>query len=434
MTSTNPKGRIKRRHCKTRTGCSTCKRRHFKCDERKPDCLRCMLDGKKCEYNVPQTKLFPALQSHHSNHTSPGPCPAYEICDPAEQRALLYFRERTGPGLTGFTSYTNTFWNSLIPGLSESEPAIRHIVIAIATKHEALNSNPERAVELEPLCAKHHSLALRTLTRPSLFQNEEILLVSCIAFITFERLQDPYGTAGHYLRYVVAGLKILKERERLQPPPDNAAPFNLVDSFIEPMFFQIQLVLSMFCEPARLICNNTEHVNSVFPDIPPSFSSLEKARDAFFRICVWRFILSHRGEIWGKTSESFLQIKSLFAKWHESLNALEAKFAADDMEDRRRSADPRRHAQIFVGAILFSVEEDVPTNCLTRPTLVYLSMPSKIAIFTRISNSRKINLSGINNGLWPWPHAKRVGGPGGENFVVLELSSTSAASARDDEG
>ena len=385
-----------------------------------------MIDGKQCEYNVPETKLFPPSQSE-VNSPTPGSLQVYQSLDVSEQRALLYFRERTTADLNGFTSYTHTFWNSLIPGLCQSEPAIRHIVIALATKHEALRSDVDRAAEINPFCIKHHSLALQTLTRPTIPHNEEILLVSCIAFITFERLQDPCGTIGSYLTYIVAGLKILRERERTRSAQiDDGYSFNLVDHFIEPMFFQIQLVISMFCEPARLVCNNEPQVLSAYPDIPTTFEDVHDARHALFRICVWRYIISYKGEEWSGSSPGFQKVRSLLTQWHDSLAVLERSFPESEIEDRKKVGGLRNQAQILVGAMLYSARDGVPKTCYGHPTLVYLSMPTKIAIFTRISESRKINLAGINGGLSPWPHAKRVSGPTGENFVVLELSTSGA--------
>jgi hypothetical protein len=38
----------KTRHSKVRSGCSTCKQRKVKCDETKPECLRCTKAGKLC--------------------------------------------------------------------------------------------------------------------------------------------------------------------------------------------------------------------------------------------------------------------------------------------------------------------------------------------------------------------------------------------------
>jgi hypothetical protein len=194
MASTVPKVRLKKRHSKTRTGCSTCKRRHFKCDERKPECLRCMVDGKPCEYNIPQTKLFPPSQTDDS---APGLLQVRDTSDPSEQRALHYFREKTIGDLSGFTTYTRAFWNSVIPGLSQAEPAIRHIAIALASQHEAQRAEPQDRDEINRFCFKHHSLALHHLSRSSPAQKEEVLLVSCKHDVRQRHCEHPL-TADRY--------------------------------------------------------------------------------------------------------------------------------------------------------------------------------------------------------------------------------------------
>ncbi|KXJ95609.1 hypothetical protein Micbo1qcDRAFT_27594 [Microdochium bolleyi] len=38
---------------KVKTGCACCKRRHIRCGEERPECLRCQIAGLKCEYIIP---------------------------------------------------------------------------------------------------------------------------------------------------------------------------------------------------------------------------------------------------------------------------------------------------------------------------------------------------------------------------------------------
>lgn len=207
------------------------------------------------------------------------------MLSPAEHRSLDYFNQKAVKDFTGFTSYTETFWKSLIPRLSQSEPAIKHIAIAISTRHEALHSDAEWAHEISGFGVKHHSLALQCLTNPSRDEKADILLVSCIAFILFERLHDPFAMAGKYLDYAIAGLKILGERNKDSDAfSREGEAFNLVDDFLEPMFFQIELALSMFCDPDRVVYPVTRQT---CPKIPTQFQDVETARDSFFQICVW---------------------------------------------------------------------------------------------------------------------------------------------------
>lgn len=63
---------------------------------------------------------------------------------------------------------------------------------------------------------RHHSLALNALSSQESPPSPGILLVSCIAFIAFERLHDPTGLGGRYIDYIIAGLSILRERSESQ--------------------------------------------------------------------------------------------------------------------------------------------------------------------------------------------------------------------------
>ncbi|KAF4931520.1 Sterol uptake control protein 2 [Colletotrichum viniferum] len=50
-----PKNRVRKFHRRSKNGCSTCKQRHVRCDERKPLCTNCLQTGKDCIYPDPAT-------------------------------------------------------------------------------------------------------------------------------------------------------------------------------------------------------------------------------------------------------------------------------------------------------------------------------------------------------------------------------------------
>lgn len=55
----HPDDRKKKHHAKSRHGCITCKNRHLKCDEARPECQRCVKDFGRCEgYRTPRTWMF----------------------------------------------------------------------------------------------------------------------------------------------------------------------------------------------------------------------------------------------------------------------------------------------------------------------------------------------------------------------------------------
>ncbi len=422
------RARSRRFHNKTRDGCNTCKGRRCKCDERKPVCLRCMLAGRECKYDVPKANIFTATVETQQSSPSMALSAAHE---PREERALAFFRERTAPMLTGFTSYTEIFWAHLIPQLVQDEDAVRHIVVAIATRHESLLFPDSDHDDLAAFSVKHHSLGLRALTESA--PAEEILLVSCVAFIAFERLQDVTGLEGRYLEFVASALKMLQERrERTLIPSTPEDTVNLIDNLIEPMMVQIELLFSMFRPPDEVVGCTSHQAQQISPlTIPTRFNNLQHARDMFFRVCLRRYTLCLAGSTWSSSSTSFAEIHTLLSAWHQSLQVYTTSINSEDTEEIARAHALREQACAMVGAMLYSVREETCESHYCRPVRVDLSTESKVLIFVRLRAGQRVNLSGINRGRPPglkatglqlWPHARRLIGYGGHDFVTLELT------------
>ncbi|KAF8861970.1 hypothetical protein BDZ45DRAFT_234475 [Acephala macrosclerotiorum] len=51
---------MRRVHKKTRTGCTQCKRRKVKCDQRKPSCASCKRQNRKCSLEFLTPMAFPS--------------------------------------------------------------------------------------------------------------------------------------------------------------------------------------------------------------------------------------------------------------------------------------------------------------------------------------------------------------------------------------
>ncbi|TLD14583.1 hypothetical protein PspLS_11024 [Pyricularia sp. CBS 133598] len=61
-------------HKRSRTGCSTCKKRHIRCDESKPICTKCLVKGTDCHYNDDSYPTTPSPASRSSTpYTPPDP-------------------------------------------------------------------------------------------------------------------------------------------------------------------------------------------------------------------------------------------------------------------------------------------------------------------------------------------------------------------------
>ncbi|KAJ4125952.1 hypothetical protein NW765_001727 [Fusarium oxysporum] len=48
--------KLRQGHRKSRNGCTTCKKRHIKCDEKRPECANCSISERTCHYVPPQKR------------------------------------------------------------------------------------------------------------------------------------------------------------------------------------------------------------------------------------------------------------------------------------------------------------------------------------------------------------------------------------------
>ncbi|KAI0532107.1 hypothetical protein GGR58DRAFT_491500 [Xylaria digitata] len=62
----------RRAHKKSRLGCRECKRRHIKCDEKRPTCAHCAITQRKCQYVSSSTTVASPSTTAESTAASPG--------------------------------------------------------------------------------------------------------------------------------------------------------------------------------------------------------------------------------------------------------------------------------------------------------------------------------------------------------------------------
>ncbi|KAL4797772.1 hypothetical protein BDV19DRAFT_357956 [Aspergillus venezuelensis] len=72
---------LRRGHKKSRAGCAQCKKRHVKCDERRPKCILCTLSNRECSYaseseNSSTSSGLSSTSPAISKSTPPSSCPS----------------------------------------------------------------------------------------------------------------------------------------------------------------------------------------------------------------------------------------------------------------------------------------------------------------------------------------------------------------------
>lgn len=131
-----------------RSGCITCKKRHIRCDEAKPECNNCLKSQKECEGYVVKLRkrpLGPALLSWDSNQIGighghgNGASPTIQLqLDPdsldfRDAAGKLYFQEFISlvKGTWTTAASNGDLWEVTLPQLTRNNSTLRHAAIAI---------------------------------------------------------------------------------------------------------------------------------------------------------------------------------------------------------------------------------------------------------------------------------------------------------------
>ena len=368
---------------KSRTGCKTCKIRRIKCDETLPACQRCSKSGWKCDGSSLTVKPSQADTARDVVSLSQNACLTNSVStstrQPEEQRAFQFFCERLAPILASFTVFTDNFWKTTIPQVSHSEAVIWHMLVAIGSQQEMVSRVPHDDTTnvdhlyLKHLYLKHHSQALTITTQTKSKWAVEVVLMACMMFIVSENGHgiDTITTGG--LFHLIFGLKILKEWKRNHC--NSRTTSDIISTVIEPMFLQLEIVLSLFSMPPSATIGIIYDKEDVRPRLPESFSDLFIAQHLFINIWRWRF--QQKGA-WTASSLAFKEIHVLLTAWHRLLvSYVRALNDAEIMEKYRGMTLIAQYRLLYL-AFMYSTRTDIPETNRIRPSLVDLSNLGKI--------------------------------------------------------
>lgn len=226
---------------KVKTGCQTCKIRRVKCDETKPNCLRCLKFGHQCDGYTPRTlsknavpgtpsrTLVPknpsAVKSQDEIPATSPPLkestlsrnpslstPPSELLFQNEQeyRYFQHFCTQTSNQLSNF--FTRDLWTRLMLQACESSPPIRHAVIAIGALN--LSQVSARSNEVGTL---RHQFAFRQYNKSICLMRRDVAggrhdlrttLIACLLFYCFESFHGYHELA---ISQVYTGLRMIRD-------------------------------------------------------------------------------------------------------------------------------------------------------------------------------------------------------------------------------
>ena len=148
----------------------------------KPECLRCISTGRKCDgYLPPKTWIF-ELKSERG--PSPGPSvPASPFTSDnglEENQALRFYHEKTAPTLSNYCNLH--FFKVIVPSAAQSHPSIKHIAITTAELHRSLEKLTDQPGQTRLRFMQNYSEAVSLVTKKSASLGTEVVLIYSLLF------------------------------------------------------------------------------------------------------------------------------------------------------------------------------------------------------------------------------------------------------------
>ncbi|KAJ9614530.1 hypothetical protein H2200_002667 [Cladophialophora chaetospira] len=121
---------------------------------------------------------------------------------------------------------------------------------------------------------------------------------------------------GTSVRHLGAGLRILEE-SRASNRMQTESVKQILRDYIEPMYLQMEMALSMFNTPIHTIRDiSTSYIDAKRPRLPARFVNLNAARNAFHKIYRWQYhYRAADDKEWSFTSPVFHTVRDVFLEW-----------------------------------------------------------------------------------------------------------------------
>ncbi|TQN64808.1 Phosphate-repressible phosphate permease pho-4 [Colletotrichum shisoi] len=301
---------------KVRSGCITCKRRHVKCDETRPFCLRCTesprsprvcegylnhASGRERLTNRPAPR--PILPKGTTTWRASWPAggllvePGYEaafLADPKERVYFDFWQQLIG----NIYLFPSDAMHRVIPQLARREPAIKHAALAMAAMARALvpsllrRSGPELHAS-----GPHYEFALRQygravgLVRSAQPSRDNMLcvIVCCVLFVTFECLHGDRAAALSHVGHAYRMMEIYFGQPRSSADEDGppAAATQSIRAVCDDAAWVFQgltmqawshnVLHSELLSEVSWCCRGVEKALAV-DEMPPRFADMDAAR------------------------------------------------------------------------------------------------------------------------------------------------------------
>ncbi|KAL4732092.1 hypothetical protein ACLX1H_001100 [Fusarium chlamydosporum] len=210
---------------KVRSGCTTCKIRHLKCDETKPECLRCVKDKRTCDgYEAPLHYKPRAKKKQQDTIVRRAPASS-KLLVPAglspesfgssiELDLCHHFRTCTVSELASSLN-AMSFWHAYALPLSQDFKPVKvaigalggaHKAFKLQTQTDSLTKSLAQSYEVASIQQYNNAIKIMQEYMSSPERNFQVVLTCCLIFICTESL---YGRYANVTRHLEAAFSLL---------------------------------------------------------------------------------------------------------------------------------------------------------------------------------------------------------------------------------
>lgn len=245
--------------------------------------MRCTKTGRRCDgyldaKTMSQRRRRTGLNGHGVGEPQAPLALLYEWASADERRAFHFFQHVTAPCLSG--DLDGPFWRMLVLQICQSEPAVRHAVLAVSSLHEGM----VQATMMMPYAdADHrHSFALFQYNRAIACLLDQmrtvdarplVPLLTCVLFVCIELMQSKDKESLIHLEQGRQILNQLGRRVSMRNPE-----IDLIKQHLVPMYTRLSLTSLMFgADPVPI-----PTPLKTLTEVPMMFETIDEVRYAIY--------------------------------------------------------------------------------------------------------------------------------------------------------
>jgi hypothetical protein len=284
-------------------------------------------------------------------------------------------------------------WRVEIPQQAASDPAIRHITLALAARQERNFSATSDPSALQSLEIKQYHEGLSALTRRPVGADVLTLLLASTLFIAFGSMSSVEEQNASDLIHMYMAIRILEENPTKPGDPGE----HLIEKFLRPMLVRLELMYSLFIAPPDPVENYDDWHQPVRPKLPAKLADTFEAQRIFHELCCWRYSSTLREGAWNWDSPGFQDLRHLFISWHRLLVAYQATLEPEQVIEAQRVLLLLSQFQLIFVTVIYSARTDMHKVVgAMQPRRVELIDAGRVAIIFDLPK-RYITMSGPEN-------------------------------------